>query len=45
MMATNYKKCPSCGARRMLYQVTDGEKTRTCFKCFKTQKQVQVKVK
>jgi len=39
---TRYKKCPFCGAVRMLYQVIDGEKVRTCFKCFKIQRQVKV---
>ena len=37
---TEYKKCPHCGAVRMLYQVIDGEQFRTCFACFKMQKRV-----
>lgn len=39
---TPYKKCPFCGAVRMLYQVLDGIKTRTCFKCFKMQQQKKI---
>lgn len=39
---TNYKKCPFCGAVRMLYQVLDGEHVRICYKCFKMQKRVTV---
>lgn len=39
---TPYKKCPYCGAVRMLYQVIDGEHVRTCFTCFKMQKRVTV---
>lgn len=39
---THYKKCPYCGAVRMLYQVIDGEHVRTCFKCFKIQRRVTV---
>lgn len=37
---TNYKKCSSCGARRLLYYVVDGERVRICFACFKVQKRV-----
>lgn len=39
---TNYKKCPYCGAVRMLYQVIDGEHIRICYKCFRVQKRVTV---
>lgn len=39
---TNYKKCPFCGAVRMLYQVLDGEHVRICYKCFKMQRRVTV---
>lgn len=39
---TNYKKCPFCGAVRMLYQVIDGEHVRTCFKCCKIQRRFTV---
>ncbi len=39
---TEYKKCPHCGAVRMLYQVIDGEHIRICYKCFKMQKRVTV---
>ncbi len=37
---TEYKKCPHCGAVRMLYQAIEGEQFRTCFACFKMQKRV-----
>lgn len=40
---TKYKKCPFCGANRMLYQDIDGEKVRTCFKCFRSQKRMPAK--
>lgn len=39
---TNYKKCPYCGAIRMLYHVLDGKRVRICFKCFKVQRRVTV---
>lgn len=38
---TPYKKCPFCGAVRMLYQVHDGVKVRICFKCHKMQQLVE----
>jgi hypothetical protein len=44
-MSTNYKTCPFCGAKRMLYQVIDGENTRTCFKCFRVQRQIKIEKK
>lgn len=37
---TNYKTCASCGARRLLYYVMDGQRVRICFKCFTVQKRV-----
>jgi hypothetical protein len=41
---TKYKKCPFCGAVRMLSQVQDGEKVRICYKCFKIQKLVKATI-
>lgn len=34
---TNYTKCQACGQVRVLFQVIDGVKTRTCFSCFRQQ--------
>lgn len=36
-MATHYRKCRFCGARRMLAGVIDGMTHRTCFTCFMTE--------
>lgn len=37
---TNYKKCSSCGARRLLNYAIDKQRVRICFACFKVQKRV-----
>lgn len=37
-MATRYTLCPWCGVKRMVYQVIDGVRYRTCFACFSTQR-------
>lgn len=39
---TNYTTCPSCGARRLLCYVMDGERVRICFRWFKVQKRAVV---
>ena len=38
---TNYRECPCCGVKRLLYMRQ--QRRYTCFHCFKTMKKVRVK--